>query len=378
MFQQEPEDMSPQHHFPAGALHDPIAETRAAKGRAVPTAAPRAAGLSPSIYMKRLLEVAEEYGVNRNDVLDAIGLSAEALDSTGIYYTIEQHVASLRVIEEAASIPGLGLLVGRRISIADLGILGYAMLSSPTLGKAMDIALRFQSLTDPVLHVSHRVEAGDAVVIVEPLVLLGNAYRYDVEETLAIWQRILETFCGSAVGASGIRVTWPDPGYTNIYKSTFRCPIQFGQDCNEFRFSKDLLDQPLSMANDHAARTCEEECARLMKTLGNGYTIIDSVRRVMINAPGRFPDLPEVARKLRLSPRNLRRRLADAGTTFRDISGDVRMRIAGQYLRDTKLSVEQIGFLVGYCEASNFHRAFKKQIGLTPLDYRRGCESAPG
>jgi AraC-like DNA-binding protein len=369
--------MAARHDLAAGASHDPIEGTRAPKRRDVPAAVPRAAGLSPSIYMKRLLEVAEEHGVNRNDVLDAINLSAEVLDSSDIYYTIEQHVTSLRVIEEAASIPGLGLLVGRRISIADLGILGYAMLSSPTLRKAMDIALRFQSLTDPVLHVSYRVEARDAVVSVEPLVLLGHAYRYDVEETLAIWQRILETFCGSAVGASRIRVTWPDPGYSNLYKTTFRCPIEFGQDCNEFRFSKDLLEQPLSMANDHAARTCEDECARLMKTLGNGYTIIDSVRRVMINAPGRFPDLPEVARKLRLSPRNLRRRLADADTTFRDISGDVRMRIAAQYLLDTKLSVEQIGFLVGYCEASNFHRAFKKHTGQTPLDYRRGCESKP-
>ena len=338
-------------------------------------ALPTSSGVSPSIYMKRLLEVAEEYGVNRDQVLQAINMSAEALDSSDLYYTIDQHVTSLKVIQDAAAIPGLGLLVGRRISIADLGILGYAMLSSPTLRKAMEIAIQFQSLTDPVLHISYRVDAREVAVIVEPLVVLGQAYRFDVEETLAIWQRILENFFGPPVGGTRIRVTWPEPDYAEMYKTTFRCPVEFGQEANEFRFSRDLLDEPLSLANDHAARICQEECARLLKSMGRGHTILDSVRRIMINAPGRFPDLPEVARKLRLSPRNLRRRLAEANTTFRDISGEVRMRIASQYLTDTSLSVEQIGFLVGYCEASNFHRAFKKHSGKTPLDYRKQPES---
>jgi transcriptional regulator GlxA family with amidase domain len=130
------------------------------------------------------------------------------------------------------------------------------------------------------------------------------------------------------------------------------------------------LDQPLGLANDHAARICEEECARLLRSAGQGHTILDSVRRIMINAPGRFPDLPEVAKKLRVSQRNLSRRLADLGTSFREISQQVRMGIAGQYLADTSLSVEQIGFLVGYSEASNFHRAFKRCMDLTPLEYR--------
>lgn len=344
---------------------------RPARRASTEMAPSQSAGVSPSIYMKRLLEVAEEHGVDRSRVLQAINMSAEALESGDLYYTIDQHVASLKVIQDAADIPGLGLLVGQRISIADLGILGYAMLSSPTLRKAMEIAIQFQSLTDPVLHISYRVETQDVVVIVEPLVVLGQAYRFDVEETLAIWQRILENFFGPTVGSSGIRVTWPEPSYVEMYKSVFRCPVEFSRDSNEFRLPRALLDQPLSLANDHAARICQEECARLMKSMGRGHTILDSVRRIMINAPGRFPDLPEVARKLRLSPRNLRRRLADANTTFRDISGEVRMRIASQYLTDTSLSVEQIGFLVGYCEASNFHRAFKKHSGRTPLEYRK-------
>jgi len=362
-------------HSSVGACA-PLVRKATPKGRAavtesdIGTGVPRDSALSPSIYMKRLLEVAAEFGVDRARVLRIINMSEEALDSSDIYYTIDQHVASLKAIQDAVQIPGLGLLVGRRISIADLGILGYAMLSSSTFRKAMDIAIKFQSITDPVLHIRYVVEGDEVSVVVEPLVLLGRTYRYDVEQTLAIWQRILENFFGTKAGATGIRVTWDEPPYGKLYEELFRCPISFGCEANEFRFSKHLLDVPLSLANDHAARICEEECARLLKTVDQGHTILDSVRRIMINAPGRFPDLPEVAKKLRVSPRNLSRRLAELNMSFREISQEVRMGIAGQYLADTSLSVEQIGFLVGYCESSNFHRAFKRHTGLTPLDFR--------
>lgn len=357
-------------------IHAPIVRRKAALavdegGEANPAPdMPHNSALSPSIYMKRLLEVASEFGVDRARVLKIIDMSDEALDSSDIYYTIDQHVASLKAIQDAVQIPGLGLLVGRRISIADLGILGYAMLSSSTFRKAMDIAIKFQSITDPVLHIRYVVEDDEVSVVVEPLVLLGRTYRYDVEQTLAIWQRILENFFGTKAGAKGIRVTWEEPAYAGMYRELFRCPVSFACAANEFRFAKHLLDVPLSLANDHAARICEEECARLLKTVDQGHTILDSVRRIMINAPGRFPDLPEVASKLRVSPRNLSRRLAELNVSFREISQEVRMGIASQYLADTSLSVEQIGFLVGYGESSNFHRAFKRHTGLTPLDYR--------
>ena len=80
---------------------------------------PRDSALSPSIYMKRLLEVAEEFGVDRARVLRIINMSEEALDSSDIYYTIDQHVASLKAIQDAVQIPGLGLLVGWAVDFGE-------------------------------------------------------------------------------------------------------------------------------------------------------------------------------------------------------------------------------------------------------------------
>jgi AraC-like DNA-binding protein len=327
--------------------------------------------------MKRLLEVAGDYGVDTKLVLRRIGLDPEALEQDDTYYSLEQHIESIRAIQDQRDIEGLGLLVGRRISIADLGIIGYAMLSSLTFGKAIDVAIRFQRLTDPVLHIQHQIEGSDIVLSIEPLVLLGAAYQYDVEETLAIWQRLLESLLDGSGRIKDISVTWPKPVYSVLYHELFNCPIRFEQPKNQFRLSRDLLNRPLSLANDQAARICEQECTRLLRRIRHGETIVDSVRRVMVNIPGRFPGLDEVAERLRMSPRNLRRRLSECDTSFRQISDEVRMHLAKEYLEDTNLAVEQVAYLVGYSEAANFHRAFKRYLGSTPSEFRRNHLASP-
>lgn len=41
-----------------------------------------------------------------------------------------------------------------------------------------------------------------------------------------------------------------------------------------------------------------------------------------------------------------------------------------QYLEQTDLSVEAIAAIIGYQDAANFRRAFRKRVGMTPGQYR--------
>lgn len=331
----------------------------------------KASAATPSIYMRRLLEVVAEHGGDTDGILKRIKLHPSQLEERGVYYSVEQHIESIRAIQDQCDIPGLGLLVGRRISIADLGIMGYAMLSSDTMGKAIDIAIRFQRLTDPVLHIERRTVGKEVIFTIEPLVVLGAAYRYDVEETLAIWKNLLETFAGTDCKMLEISVSWPKPSYADLYSETFGCPVYFEASQNEFKLPIELMDLSLSLANDQAARICEQECTRMLLRSSQSDSIVESVRRVMVNNPGRFPSLDEVADRLRLGPRSLRRRLSECGVSFREVSDEVRINLAKEYLEDTRLAVEQVAYLVGYSEASNFYRAFKRQLGMSPSEFRR-------
>ena len=51
-------------------------------------------------------------------------------------------------------------------------------------------------------------------------------------------------------------------------------------------------------------------------------------------------------------------------------SDQVRADLAQQYLQTSTLSVEQVAMLLGYTETTNFRRAFKRWLGVSPGEYR--------
>src|SRR5690606_14394899 len=70
--------------------------------------------------------------------------------------------------------------------------------------------------------------------------------------------------------------------------------------------------------------------------------------------------LEVVARELATSARTLQRRLAEAGTSLSALVDDERRRAAQSYLREPRLAVGDVAYMVGYSEPSAFVRAFKR------------------
>ncbi|WP_146030052.1 helix-turn-helix domain-containing protein, partial [Vibrio vulnificus] len=62
----------------------------------------------------------------------------------------------------------------------------------------------------------------------------------------------------------------------------------------------------------------------------------------------RFPNLEEVAARLHLSSRSLKRHLHDAGTSFRQLLGQARQRQALRLLRRPEVSLQRIALYLGY------------------------------
>jgi AraC family transcriptional regulator, regulatory protein of adaptative response / methylphosphotriester-DNA alkyltransferase methyltransferase len=86
---------------------------------------------------------------------------------------------------------------------------------------------------------------------------------------------------------------------------------------------------------------------------------------------GRPLTLEEVARRLATSPRQLRRIFTEAGgKSFRSLLTEVRMDRAAELLEATDLSVSEVGRRVGYREAGQFTKAFKRAHAATPSEFR--------
>ena len=103
---------------------------------------------------------------------------------------------------------------------------------------------------------------------------------------------------------------------------------------------------------------------------------MSTVERLISEVPGYYPSMEEVAERMFITKRTLHRRIEKAGTTFTAILESARFRDAKSILKDTQLSVTQIGYLLGYNDSSNFSRAFRRRAGETPLQFRKRHLSA--
>jgi AraC-like DNA-binding protein len=78
----------------------------------------------------------------------------------------------------------------------------------------------------------------------------------------------------------------------------------------------------------------------------------------------------QIAAALFMSKRTLARKLAQDGTSFREIRDSILSRQASSYLLESDLSVDAIATLLNYHDSANFRRAFKRWFDLPPSEYR--------
>lgn len=117
--------------------------------------------------------------------------------------------------------------------------------------------------------------------------------------------------------------------------------ISFGRRYGE-QFDAAPLDRQLEYGNPvtHALLTklCDEMLVELDRVIG----LSGRIRALLATALGRKTSIETVCASLGMSPRPLRLKLEDEGTSFRRIADELRLNLARKYLRDTDLKVDSL------------------------------------
>lgn len=327
-------------------------------------------------YVRHTLKVIEEEGIDPAPFLAVTGVTYEELAAPTDCVDQDRYNQLLDLLVANFPNSGFGLLDGMGVSILEHGLLGYAMFASRDLRKAIERHTRYQDVIGAALHTKLIETHSDARLrvgnIARPeLINTPAKLRYETERLLAQWAEIGPAFGASTRWFLSINFSYAKPKeYEHLYREVLGDNLNFDTEHTEIVFDSALLDAPFAHANEQAAILCEQQCAALLRQLTNTEGFIARVRRLLAANPGAPVAIRDVASRLGLSERSLRRRLAEEGTNFKSVVLQFRMELAASFLKGNEMAIQEIAYTVGYSDPSNFHRAFQTHYGATPAQYR--------
>jgi AraC-like DNA-binding protein len=272
-------------------------------------------------------------------------------------------------------VPDLTLRMLKTSELLDLGLMGYAALSSGTVGNGIKVMLRYQELTSDRYTETSAMEDGYFCIRPVPRWQYVSQPRNIAEDCLGGNWRIFELLLGPDAHLSGASAhfAFPEPEYSDAYHDVFNpCAVKFDAEKTELRIPQSWLAKPVATANVVMSGVTAAVCERMLGP-GRGTRMDTSraVRRLLLSRPGqRMLRLEEAADELLMSTAQLRKRLYRSQTSYKSIVLETRMGLARHYLESTPLSIQEIAYLLDYAQPGPFSRAFKKFYGFPPRNAR--------
>lgn len=314
-------------------------------------------------------QLALQQGRDLAGSLRVAGISPDALRSP------EQRVdfaEICRLMEDCAQdwlMPDLGLRMAAFHSLDILGAVGLVTRMSGTLRGAIEALSDNLIIHNNALIVALEEKDGVAALTIDTIVA-PPGQRHFVLMALAVTRNLLQQILNRRFDLIAVTLRQSREGLRPAAEATFRCPVHFDTERNTLYFEAALLDQQIDRS-DTAYHAIIERYLFSMRSMLD-KSIRDATRgEIARQMEFGKATLGSVAKRLRIEPRNLQRKLKLENTSFRDLMDDWRRERALSLIVQTRLPLSEIALALGYSDQSIFSRAFQRWYGEAPLSYRR-------
>jgi AraC-like DNA-binding protein len=331
----------------------------------------------PTRYLVPLLDQLRRQGVDVEPLLRAAGLDAarfEARDATLQPAEFEAFVASARRVTGRAD---LGFEAGRLVQQTMHELLGYGMLGCRNLDEVLRLVGRHHHLILETFAFRYRrVGAGAGEVNYTPAIGMSQETLHFYLELMAMADHNqVRLFFGGEVPAYDFYLAMPEPAHVKRYDAF--APARFHFDPAALPglrvvLGADLLGRVLPFANPRMVEDIDERCAAIgQRPPASDEGWGDFVNMMLRQARGDLTTLDALARHVGLSARTIDRHLKKEGLQFRDLAQQARFERACELMTASTATVAQVAADLGFSDAANFSRAFRRVVGMAPGEFRR-------
>ncbi|WP_220187563.1 AraC family transcriptional regulator [Pseudonocardia pini] len=316
-----------------------------------------------------LCEWAALAGLSTDELLAGSEIPPDLLADPEQLIEARQEIAVVRsLLHAVGDRPGLGIEVGRLYHLTAYGYYGFLLAACSTVRETVRHGFRYAPLTFAFSTMSvHETDTPSVVQALDADDVPLDIRRFVVERDLAAavqlqrelmpWPRrvpLREVRLADDVGR--------DP-LPPVFAEHLGVPVSGGHPRTELVYDAGFLDETLPMASPHTAAVMARQCERIRTERLHRTGIAARVRARLLERAALDVGFEEIAEALHYPPRTLRRRLAQEGTSFREILDEVRWTVAEDLLHTPTVPRREIAQRLGYQDWSSYRRARRRRQG---------------
>ena len=297
-------------------------------------------------------------------------LHEQTLDPNG-YIPLACNAKLLEVAANITDDPCFSVHFMNNTDLRKMGVLGYIILNSSTLGDSYRNLIRYFRIFNDGVEIEIKPE--DEFVTIQ----------YTIKDSAVAAKLHQRLFCASFILHVARQSTERDLHPTRVdfrlarsegvgdIDRQFGATVRWEAGRDAIVAPREWLTLPVINADQGLLYLLETYAQDLLREHTVGMSFAEEVRNWIIKQMpcGRL-DIEGAAADLGISPKTLSRRLTREGTTYRRIVDDVRAKLAVEYLKNDWLSLEKISYLLGYSDPTTLTHAFQRWHACSPRDYR--------
>jgi len=272
----------------------------------------------------------------------------------------------------------LAFEVGRAIQLNSHDLLGYAMLSCRDLDHLLRLTSRYYHVINELFTMRYTRHADRGEVVFSPVVAMPLQTMHFVMEVIALSVESQTRMLFGERQICEIRMGMPVPQHLARYAEAAAVRFRFDERAMPgvtALFDPAALDWKLPMASPLVVAQVEERMVTLQRRPSPEDGWGDYVTMILRESQGEQITLDDIAQRMNISARTIDRNLRKENLSFRGLSQQVRLERARELLTQRGATVSNVAEQLGFSDAANFSRAFRRLAGVTPGEYQQQAAS---
>jgi len=324
-----------------------------------------------------VIDALESYGLDYRPIMAEAGFDPDKIYVPSTRVSTKNFLKLWKLSVAYSGDPCFGLRYAAYIQPSALHGLGFSWIASHTLKEGLERLVRFQRILASELLMGLR-ETDTSYDVYNLIAQENDSLKHpdaELDAQIASIYKICQIMLGPDIKPVSVRFEHGPPKCADQFEQFFGIPVEFNSRETAIAFDKTVSDLPASAANPDLTRINDQIVIEYLNQFDKDDVITQTRKYIIDHLPSGVPNQSVIASDLNMSLRSFQRKLKQAGTSYADLLENIRHEMACSYLESPQHQIIKIAYLLGYSDPSNFARAFKRWVGVSPNEFRHNVLS---